>query len=208
MSLAAELGGEMAAQLGEVIYVQADVSVEHDCQRLVSSAIDAFGQIDLVVNNAGVSEVVRHDDLAAATPELWRTMFDVNVIGPWMLITAAEPHLRKSANGSIVNITSHAGVRPKGASIPYAASKAALNHTTRLLAATLGPDIRCNAVAPGLVDTPLTQNWVAAQELWSTNAPMKRAATVDDIAHIVSMLASSTYITGEVVVVDGGLNLR
>jgi NAD(P)-dependent dehydrogenase (short-subunit alcohol dehydrogenase family) len=203
-----DAGHALAKSLREAIYVQADVSIENDCRRVVSSAIEAFGRIDLLVNNAGISEVVPHSDLAAATPELWRRMYDVNVIGPWMLITAAQPFLSESTNGSIVNITSHAGVRPKGASIPYAASKAALGHMTKLLAACLGPTIRCNAIAPGLVDTPLTQSWAVAQELWQTNSPMQRAASVDDIAHMVSSLAASTYVTGEVIVVDGGLNLR
>jgi NAD(P)-dependent dehydrogenase (short-subunit alcohol dehydrogenase family) len=203
-----DAGQALAAEFGNSIYVQADVSDEGDCQRLIGAAVETFGRLDLLVNNAGISEVVPHADLGAATPELWRRMYDTNVIGPWMLITAAEEHLKRSPNGSIVNISSHAGVRPKGASIPYAVSKAALNHMTRLLASSLGPNIRCNAIAPGLVDTPLTQTWTAAQELWATNSPMQRAATVDDIAHLVAMLASSTYLTGEVLVVDGGLNLK
>ncbi len=202
-----ESGCELANELNG-LYTQGDVSIEADCHRIVEATMAMFGRLDLVVNNAGISEVVPHADLAAATPELWRRMYDVNVIGPWMLITSAEPYLRSSPNASIVNITSHAGVRPKGASIPYAASKAALGHMTKLLAAALGPEIRCNAVAPGLVDTPLTQTWKTAQDLWSSKSPMERAATVDDIAHMVSSLASSRYVTGEVIVVDGGLNLR
>lgn len=107
----------------------------------------------------------------------------------------------------MVNVTSHAGVRPKGASIPYAATKAALNHVTRLLALTLGPEIRVNAVAPGLLDTPLTAAWTAAQELWRDRSPMGRAATPDDIAQAVWMLISSSCLTGEVLLSDGGLNL-
>jgi NAD(P)-dependent dehydrogenase (short-subunit alcohol dehydrogenase family) len=203
-----DAGRALATELGDSMYVQADVSSEDDCRRLIDSTMEMFGRLDLLVNNAGISEVVPHADLAGATPELWRRMYDTNVIGPWMLITAAEQHLAASPNGSIVNISSHAGVRPKGASIPYAASKAALNHMTRLLASSLGPRIRCNALAPGLVDTPLTQTWTAAQELWASNSPMQRASTVDDIAHLVTMLASSTYVTGEVLIVDGGLNLK
>ena len=93
--------------------------------------------------------------------------------------------------GSVVNVSSHAGVRPKGASIPYAASKAALNHVTRLLALSLAPDIRVNAVAPGLVDTPLTADWTEAQQLWRTRAPMRRAASPADIAQAVSLLVAS-----------------
>jgi NAD(P)-dependent dehydrogenase (short-subunit alcohol dehydrogenase family) len=107
----------------------------------------------------------------------------------------------------VVNVSSHAGVRPKGASIPYAASKAALNHVTRLLALSLAPEIRVNAVAPGLVDTPLTADWTGAQQLWKDRSPMRRAATPDDIAQAVAMLVASDYLTGEILLADGGLNL-
>jgi NAD(P)-dependent dehydrogenase (short-subunit alcohol dehydrogenase family) len=104
-------------------------------------------------------------------------------------------------------VSSHAGIRPKGASIPYAATKAALNHVTRLLALSLAPDIRVNAVAPGLVDTPLTADWTQAQALWRDKAPMRRAASPEDIAQAISMLVASDYLTGEVLLSDGGLNL-
>lgn len=97
----------------------------------------------------------------------------------------------------------------KGASIPYAASKAALNHMTRLLAVSLAPDIRVNAVAPGLVvvDTPLTADWTAAQTLGKERSPMRRAAKPEDIAQTVALLAASDYLTGEILLSDGGLNL-
>jgi NAD(P)-dependent dehydrogenase (short-subunit alcohol dehydrogenase family) len=119
--------------------------------------------------------------------------------------------LRASAKfgrpGCVVNISSHAGVRPKGASIPYAATKAALNHVTKLLALSLAPDIRVNAIAPGLVDTPLTAQWVQAQQLWRDKSPMKRAATPEDIADLVASLVRIDYVTGEILMADGGLNL-
>lgn len=114
----------------------------------------------------------------------------------------------KPGGGAVVTITSRAGVRPKGSSIPYAASKAALNHTTRLLAVALGPAVRVNAVAPGLVDTPMTAEWTDAQQLWRERSPMGRAAQPDDVADLVSALVANTYITGEVILLDGGLNLR
>ena len=98
-------------------------------------------------------------------------------------------------------------MRPKGASIPYASSKAALNHMTKLLAVALAPDIRVNAVAPGLVDTPMTAAWTELQDIWKTRAPMRRAAQPTDIAAIVSMLIASDYLTGEVILADGGFNL-
>jgi NAD(P)-dependent dehydrogenase (short-subunit alcohol dehydrogenase family) len=105
-------------------------------------------------------------------------------------------------------VTSHAGVRPKGSSVAYAASKAALNHVTKLLAAALGPDVRVNAVAPGLVDTPLTESWTEAQDLWKTVSPMRRAAQPSDVAELISAVVHNSYLTGEVILLDGGLNLR
>ncbi|WP_418063042.1 SDR family NAD(P)-dependent oxidoreductase [Pimelobacter simplex] len=201
-------GEALAAELGHAVYVQADLAVEGDRVRLVREAAGHEGRLDVLVNNAGISRVVPHDDLAAATPALWRELHEVNVIAPFHLVTEAEPYLRAAPRGGcVVNISSHAGVRPKGASIPYAATKAALNHTTRLLAVALAPEIRVNAVAPGLVDTPLTADWTAAQELWRERAPMRRAASPDDIAQAVALLVASDYLTGEVLLSDGGLNL-
>ncbi|HEX2401000.1 MAG TPA: SDR family oxidoreductase, partial [Mycobacterium sp.] len=174
-----------------------------DAKRLVEEA----GDVDVLVNNAGISWPVPHADLDGLTADDWRRLLDVNLIAPWLLCTAALPALRESS-GCIVNVTSHAGVRPKGSSVAYAASKAALNHVTKLLAAALGPSVRVNAVAPGLVDTPLTASWTEAQELWRTASPMRRAAQPSDVADLISALVHNTYLTGEVVMLDGGLNLR
>jgi NAD(P)-dependent dehydrogenase (short-subunit alcohol dehydrogenase family) len=99
------------------------------------------------------------------------------------------------------------GSMSKGASIPYAASKAALNHMTWLLAVALVPAIRVNAIAPGLVDTPLTASWTAIQETRRERAPMRRAARPEDIADLAAMVIATDYLTGEVIVADGGLNL-
>ena len=117
------------------------------------------------------------------------------------------PQRRRRAQGCIVNIGTHAGVRPKGSSIPYAASKAALHHVTKLLALALAPDVRVNAVAPGLVETPMTANWPDMLETWNTRAPMRRPAKPEDIADLVAALIANDYVTGEVVIADGGLNL-
>ena len=197
-ALALELGGS---------YYQADLSDDSQAAELVPQVVREYGRLDVLVNNAGISWPVPHADLSALTAEDWRRLLDVNLIAPWLLCTAALPALRKSG-GCIVNVTSHAGVRPKGSSIAYAASKAALNHVTKLLAAALGPEVRVNAVAPGLVDTPLTASWTEAQELWKTSSPMRRAADPADVADLISALVHNTYITGEVILLDGGLNLR
>jgi NAD(P)-dependent dehydrogenase (short-subunit alcohol dehydrogenase family) len=98
-------------------------------------------------------------------------------------------------------------MRPKGASIPYSVSKAALIHTTKLLALTLAPDVRVNAIAPGLVDTPMTAEWADAQALWRERAPMGRPATPEDVADTAFSLIESDYMTGEILTLDGGLGL-
>ncbi len=155
-----------------------------------------------------MSRVIPHADLEAATPAIWRELYEVNVIAPWELVRAAAPILRKSPGSPcVVNMASHAGVRPKGSSIPYAVSKAGLVHMTKLLAVALAPAIRVNAIAPGLVDTPLTADWVEAQRLWRERSPMRRAAVPEDLAEIAMMLINSTYLTGEVILADGGLSL-
>ena len=209
----AQAGRAMADALGHAAYVQADLADDAQRIRLVEAAAGQWGRLDVLVNNAGISRVIPHGDLLAATPEVWHALHEVNVIAPFRLAALAEPWLRKAAGeasgraGCIVNVSSHAGVRPKGASIPYAATKAALNHVTRLLALTLAPAIRVNAVAPGLVDTPLTADWTAAQQLWRERSPMRRAASPEDIAQAVMLLIASGYLTGEVLLSDGGLNL-
>ena len=205
-----EAGLELAAAIGGT-YQQADLADESQCQALVSGVIGQHHRLDVLVNNAGISWPIAHDDLGAVTAAVWRRLLDVNLIAPWLLTSAALGALRSSprpGGGAVINITSHAGVRPAGSSIPYAATKAALNHTTRLLAAALGPAVRVNAVAPGLVDTPMTATWADARQLWREKAPMGRAAQPADVADLVSALVASSYITGEVILLDGGLNLR
>ena len=201
----AEAGQKIAKELNGS-YHQADLADETATRALVASVLDEHGRLDVLVNNAGLSIRIPHADLKAATPALWRQMLDVNLISPFVLVAEAETALRQ-AKGSVVNIGTHAGVRPKGSSIPYAASKAALHHVTRLLALTLGPDVRVNAVAPGLVETPMTATWPDMLETWNTRAPMRRPAKPEDIADLVAALIANDYVTGEIVIADGGLNL-
>lgn len=207
-STSVDAGRALAAELNGATYVQADVADEADASRLVDEVVAAHGRLDALVNNAGTTAVIPHGDLEAASPDVWRRIFDTNVIGTWQLTVAAVPHLRASGNGQVLNVSSLAGERPVGSSIPYACSKAALSHMTRLLANALGPDVRVNAVAPGLVDTPWTADWDAVRGFVRAQAPMQRSATPGDVAEVILGLARSTYVTGQVVLVDGGLSLR
>jgi len=207
-SRSVEAGSAIAEDLDEALYVQADVSSDVEARALVRATLDRFGRLDILVNNAGTTKVIPHDDLEAVSDDVWDRILKVNVVGTWNVSRAAVAALRETGAGSIVNITSVAGVRPTGSSIPYAASKAALNHLTRLMASVLGPQIRVNAVAPGLVDTPWTESWDAVRESVRARAPLARSGTPEDIARTVLGLTLSSYTTGEVLLADGGLNLR
>jgi ketoreductase RED2 len=201
-------GQQVAASLPQATYIQADVSIEDEARALVETAVERLGRLDILVNNAGTTVVIPHHDVEAVTAAVWRRILDVNVIGTWTVTVAALPHLRASGAGCVVNVTSLAGVRQTGSSIPYAASKAALNHLTRLLANVTGPDVRVNAVAPGLIDTPWTESWDAIRAAVQARSPLGRSGTPEDVAAAVLGLVRSPYQTGDVVVVDGGLHLR
>ena len=200
-----EAGRKVAESLpGESLYVQADISDKDQCQRLIDETVARFGGIDILVNNAGWTTLVPHHDLDALTDEIFTKTFEVNVFGTWWLTKLAMPHLRKSADGNVVSITSVAGVRPMGSSIAYSMTKAALNHMTKLLAKSHGP-VRFNAVAPGLVATPWTADWGNQHAGVAAIAPIKRSATPDDCAEAVLAFIRNKYTTGQVLVVDGGL---
>ena len=172
----------------------------------MSQVLERAGRLDVLVNNAGTTRVIPHRDLAAASIEVWREIFEVNVFGTWAVSVAAMEALRAS-RGAIVNVSSLAGVRATGSSIPYAASKAALNHLTMLLAKVVGPEVRVNAVAPGLVDTPWTADWDTVRGFVTATAPLRRSGSANDVAQVVLDLADAEYVTGQVLVVDGGLGL-
>jgi ketoreductase RED2 len=201
-----EAGERLAASTDNAHYVQADIAVAGDCMRLIEQVLERCGRLDVLVNNAGTTRVIPHRDLEAATLDVWREIFEVNVFGTWSLSVAAMEALR-ATKGSIVNVSSVAGVRPTGSSIPYAASKAALNHITALMAKVVGPDVRVNAVAPGLIDTPWTKDWDVVRGFVQSVAPLQRSGTPDDVADVIVSLATSPYVTGQVVTVDGGLSL-
>lgn len=203
-----EAGEALAESLARADYVQADITDGEQVRSMVDTVVQRHGRIDALVNNAGTTQVIPHVDLEAATPEVWRQIFDVNVIGTWQLTVAAVPHLRASGRGQVMNVSSVAGERPTGSSIPYACSKAAVSHMTRLLANALGPDIRVNAVAPGLVDTPWTEDWDEVRAFVHSHTPLQRSATPVDVAQAAFGLMVSTYVTGAVLVVDGGMQLR
>ncbi len=199
-------GQAIASSLPDACYVQGDITDPAAAERLVETALERWGRVDVLVNNAGTTAVIPHHDLEAANIDVWRRIFEVNVFGTWTMTLAAVPALRQ-AKGSVVNVGSVAGIRPTGSSIPYAASKAALHHQTVLLAKVLGPDVRVNAVAPGLVDTPWTADWDFVREVVQQVTPLKRSGQPDDVAQVIVALAQAAYVTGQIVGIDGGLSI-
>ena len=202
-----EAGQRIAAELGaNALYVQADISDKASGQRLIDETLKQFGQLDILINNAGWTTLIAHHDLDALTDEIFQKTFDVNVTGTWMLTKAAMAHLKKSDDGNVVNITSVAGVRPIGSSMAYSMTKAALNQMTVLLAKSCGP-VRVNAVAPGLVETPWTKDWQNQHDAVKAVTPLHRSATMEDCVQATLGLLRTKYATGQVFVVDGGLTL-
>jgi 3-oxoacyl-[acyl-carrier protein] reductase len=180
------------------------VSDDRAVRELVARCRDEWGGLDVLVNNAGTTRFIDHTDLEALTDEVWDEIFQVNLKGTFYCCRAALPLLRERG-GAIVNVTSVAGLQGHGSSIPYAASKAALNCLTKSLAKAFAPQVRVNAVAPGPVLTRWLTGHMDQVERSLQVTPMRRAATPDDIADAVAFLAlGSTLVTGQVLIVDGG----
>ena len=202
-----EAGEKVASSLGNgSIYARADISKKDECVALIEKTIGSFGRLDILVNNAGWTTPIPHHDLDALTDEIFLKTFEVNVYGTWWLSKLAIPHLKKSDDGNIVNVTSIAGVRQMGSSVAYSMSKAALNQMTKLMAKSCWP-VRVNAVAPGLIETPWTSDWGPMHDAVRSLAPLKRSGTPDDCAEATLGLLRSRYATGQIFVVDGGLTL-
>lgn len=191
---------------GTAVAIAADVSQQADAVRMVESAGREFGRLDLLVNNAGWSTRVPHDQLDNLTDEIWDRTFDTNLRGAFYAVRAAVPLLRRQPGSSILNIASVAGLTGMGSSIAYAASKGAMITMNKSLARALAPEIRVNAIAPGFVRTRFA-NWPAsAFEQGEAITPLKHLATVEEIAALALYLAAdAASVTGETVVVDGGL---
>ena len=206
-SSSVEEGTRVAQSLpNDALYVQADIGDQAQGQALIARTIERFGRLDILVNNAAWTTRVEHADLDALTDDIVQRTFQINVFGTWWLTKAAMPYLRRSPDSNVVMITSVAGIRPVGSSIAYAMSKAALNHLTALLAKSCGP-VRVNAVAPGFVDTPLTADLHAQRVATAAAVPLHRTARPEDCAEAVIGLLRNGYVTGQVIVVDGGSSL-
>jgi ketoreductase RED2 len=199
-------GQDVAAETGGT-FIPADVSDPDQARSLVEAVVERHGRLDILVNSAGATRLIAHDDLDAATPDIWHELYAINVIAPWVLTAAARKWLDRSPLGVVVNVGSLAGIKPSGSSIPYGVSKAALHQQTRMLAKALAPGVRVNAVAPSIADTPWTQGMGEARTAAEREIPLGRMATAADVADVIMTQIGSPYITGAVWRVDGGSGL-
>ena len=206
-------GWQVAAMARSKAAFQGDVADDADCRRVAKAVLDKWGRIDALVNNAGTTKFVRHDDLEGLSGEDILGIFRVNFVGPWQMIRACAPAL-KAARGSIVNISSVASVLGTGSSVAYAASKAALETMSISLARALGPEIRVNVVAPGYVKTPWqvsAHGQAGADDLeqkYASVAPLRTAVEAGDVAEAVAwLLEGARRLTGDIIYVDAGMHI-
>jgi 3-oxoacyl-[acyl-carrier protein] reductase len=201
---ARELGVKAAA-------VQADVCADANCRRLVKEAVSSLGRLDILVNNAGITHFIPHSNLDDVTDEVWDGIFAVNLKGPFQCARAAQPAIQASGGGEIVMTSSISGLVGTGSSIPYCASKAALNNLVVTLARIMGPMIRVNAVAPGFIAGSWLANGLgptygAVKKAMEDKSPLQSVCTPDDVGEaIVGLIAGSGLVTGHVLPVEGGI---
>lgn len=197
---------ELSAQGGVAKGFRSDASKYDSAHQLVDDVLAAFGKIDIVVNNAGIT---RDNLLMRMTEEQWDEIMEINLKSAFNLTKAVIKPMLKARSGSIVNMSSVVGVKGNAGQANYAASKAGMIGFTKSVAAELGSrNIRCNAIAPGFIETEMTG---ALDEKvvqgWRDAIPLKRGGTTEDVANLTVFLASdmSAYITGQVINVDGGM---
>ena len=212
-SVDAEATANALSDLGcEGVPHRASVANESEVRGMVDETLARFGRLDVLVNNAGTTRFIAHSDLDAVTDEVWDQIIGVNLKGTFYCSRAAAPSLRRG-RGAIVNIASVAGTRAAGSSIPYGVSKAAVLQLTRNLAVALAPEVRVNAVAPGLVATrwfrePFGEQAASEQESRAAaSTPLREVATAEHVAQAVMGFLGSDLVTGEFVLVDGGKHL-
>ncbi len=202
---AVETVREIDANGGNAFALQGDLKREEDVNALIDKTVDAYGGIDILVNNAG--GLVARKTIAETPLPHWQEVMDTNLTSTFLVTHACLQHMK---SGSIVNLASQAGRDGGGpGAVPYAASKGAVMTMTRGLAKELGPDIRVNALCPGMIDTDFhnVHTPEAGRRGFEANAPVKRQGTVDDAANLVLFLAcdDSAFITGANIDINGGM---
>lgn len=208
-------GGERAAEVcesvkssgGNAVAVRMDQSEESSIKDAIAEVVNSFGALDILVNNAATAKGVPFPNLDALSSEIWDKTMQVNLRGPWLVSKHAAPHLKSSEWGRIVNVAAMAGMKPMGASIAQSVSKAGAIQLTRCLAVALAPDVTVNCVAPGLMEgTQLTKNISEAfLDGFRSQSVLGATTSLEDVAGQVVQFCRSDTITGQTLVIDGGV---
>lgn len=186
--------------------IQADVTDVGAVQRMVEQTQAAFGRIDILVNDAADNKEVAFADIDGLTHEFWNHIMNVNLTGTFNCIKAVAPIMRAQGQGRIVNISSGAGLVPRGSSIAYAVSKAGMIHLTKCMAVGLAPQVTVNSIAPGFMEgTRMSANWDPKYQAGAAaRTLLKRTVDKDEIAEQMLMFCRSDCVTGQTLLVDSG----
>ncbi len=196
---------------GESLAIQGDVGEDADCRRAAKGALDQWGRIDVLVNNAAITTFVDFADLDGLSADDFLGLYRVNVIGPYQMTRAVVPAMRAVGEGRVVNISSVSATLGVGSSIAYCASKGGLNALGTALARTLAPEIMVNTVCPGLIKTGwhgTPEEVEAFAEKVEARVPLHHAGEPEEVAEAVLWFIEAPHlVTGESVLIDGGLHL-
>jgi NAD(P)-dependent dehydrogenase (short-subunit alcohol dehydrogenase family) len=208
------VAGECRELGADALVVRADVAVDADCRGLAEEVERRFGRADVLVNNAGTTKFVPAKDLDGLDADDFQRIYAVNVVGVFQMVRAFAPLLGRHPGAAIVNVSSIASLMGAGSSLAYMASKGALNALTMGLARALGPALRVNAIAPGLVETPWLQSGHGADKYaemvrsYRARAALDAVIAPDEVAEAAWFLGvKATKTTGEVLLLDAGLRL-
>lgn len=210
---AEDTASKCAAQGAETLIYQGDVADDAACRGMAQAAIEKWGRIDYLINNAAKTKFNPYENLDGLSAEDFLAIYEVNVVGAYQMVRAVAPQMKKQGRGAIVNNSSIGGVTGIASSMAYAASKAALNMMTQSLSLVLGPEIRINAIAPGAIQTRWLQGGMTPEQYQAflVNAaamvPLQIVPTAEQIAEaLVWFLEGASVVTGEVLMVDAGLH--
>jgi 3-oxoacyl-[acyl-carrier protein] reductase len=210
-ALAAEAACRAAG--AETLLVKGDVSNDQACKDMVAATLAKWQRLDALVNNAGMTTFSGGANWDALDAGIFQRIFEVNVLGTFQMVRACVSHL-KASHGCIVNVSSVAGALGIGSSVPYIASKGAMNAMTLHLARTLAPEVRVNAVCPGMITTRWfvdgvgQENFEKLKSQYEQTTPLARACTAEDVAEsIIWLVDGARTVTGETILLDSGLHL-
>ena len=205
--LASQTVDEIKAEGGNASALRLDQRDPNEIEAIISQISQDQGRLDILVNNAAWNIGIPFPNLEELTAEIWDRVLETNLRAPFLLARAAASLLKAEGGGHIVNISSAGGISPGSSSIAYSSSKAGLNHLTRCLAVAMSPDVAVNCVAPGLVENTRMANRLpdAVSNAARKQAILGMVGQTEDIAEQVLTFVTSTSVTGQTIVIDGGL---